>query len=388
MYHDLASPLVIKPAYTNALRVATPNVTYAPKGLQVGSNLLVLRTTQRHSKILANHIHVVHLNRSASTIKPRNIHIAGKGYTNVNHDRLKVVVFPISLVGNARKWFDEIKGSVTTWVDLTERFFGKYYSPSRTYVIVGTKNDGHEGVIDDGFFNLEEANNDDEQEIGEIFRIETNLFNYETPLCMKFNEFNYLLKVDPKVFTYDVERTMTYEDYKNEFNDELKEPCSEGGVPYEIGNHICEPFRFKNGKAKWPTCSSSEDGFCNCGELPGMVRIGCMTYFQDHEWYNDLMDGSLKNEALELKAIYVESWGDASQSIINLCAWLKRSFENFHELDYELLVKLQDYWDNEKYVAIKEDEYDDLTNTNEDACRAYQEIFRNMDEGWLVKRDE
>ncbi|GJW69268.1 putative reverse transcriptase domain-containing protein [Tanacetum coccineum] len=30
-------------------------------------------------------------------------------------------------------------------------------------------------------FNLEETNQDDEQEIGEIFRIETNLFDYETP---------------------------------------------------------------------------------------------------------------------------------------------------------------------------------------------------------------
>ncbi|GJW16983.1 hypothetical protein Tco_0024419 [Tanacetum coccineum] len=40
----------------------------------------------------------------------------------------------------------------------------------------------------------------------------------------------------------------------------------------------------------------------------------------------------------------------------------------------------------EEYVAIKEYEYDDLKN--EDACQAYQEIFRNMDEGWLVTRAE
>ncbi|GKB22577.1 hypothetical protein Tco_0861978, partial [Tanacetum coccineum] len=69
-----------------------------------------------------------------------------------------------------------------------------------------------------------------------------------------------------------------------------------------------------------------------------------MTYFQDHEWYDGLMDETLKDEALEQKAIYEKSWGDASQSVINFCAWLKRSFRNFHELDYELLVKLQDYW--------------------------------------------
>ncbi|GJZ85299.1 hypothetical protein Tco_0650638 [Tanacetum coccineum] len=42
----------------------------------------------------------------------------------------------------------------------------------------------------------------------------------------------------------------------------------------------------------------------------------------------------------------------------------------------------------EEYDAIKEHEYDDLTSTNEDACRAYQEIFRRMHERWMVKRAE
>ncbi|GKF47606.1 hypothetical protein Tco_0137408, partial [Tanacetum coccineum] len=39
---------------------------------------------------------------------------------------------------------------------------------------------------------------------------------------------------------------------------------------------------------------------------------------------------------------------------------------------------------DEEYVAVKEYEYEDLTNTSKDACRAYQEIFRMMDEGWMV----
>ncbi|GJT37897.1 hypothetical protein Tco_0937762 [Tanacetum coccineum] len=179
------------------------------------------------------------------------------------------------------------------------------------------KSDDQEGVVDEGFSDAEEANNDDEQETAKIFRIETNLFDYETPLCTEFKEFNFLLKVDPELFTHDIERTKTYEDYENELNDELEEPWSEDGVPYEMCDHICEPFRFKNGKAKWPTCNSNEDGFS---------------------------DGNLKEEALKQKAIYEKSWGDASQSVMNFCAWLKRSFRNFHELDYELLVKLQDYW--------------------------------------------
>ncbi|GKF99184.1 hypothetical protein Tco_0297967 [Tanacetum coccineum] len=75
-----------------------------------------------------------------------------------------------------------------------------------------------------------------------------------------------------------------------------------------------------------------------------MVWVGYMTDFQDYEWYNELADENLKEETLKQKAIYEKSWGNASQSVMNFCAWLKRSFGNFHELDYEVLVKLQDYW--------------------------------------------
>ncbi|GKB01783.1 hypothetical protein Tco_0829827 [Tanacetum coccineum] len=137
---------------------------------------------------------------------------------NVNYERLRIFVFLISLVRKARKWFDEFKGSITSWVDLT--------------------NNGQEGVDDEEFSDVEKANNDDEQETTEIFRIETNLFDYETPLA----------------------------------------------------------------------------------------------------------DMNLKEEALKQKAIYETSWGDESQSVMNLCAWLKKSFGNIHELDYELLIKLEDYW--------------------------------------------
>nr|GEV25745.1 hypothetical protein [Tanacetum cinerariifolium] len=43
---------------------------------------------------------------------------------------------------------------------------------------------------------------------------------------------------------------------------------------------------------------------------------------------------------------------------------------------------------DEEYVAVKECDYDDLRRTNKDACQAYQEIFRSMDEGWVVIRAE
>ncbi|GJS91527.1 hypothetical protein Tco_0774163 [Tanacetum coccineum] len=51
-----------------------------------------------------------------------------------------LVVFPISLTGDASEWLmNEPQSSITTWVHLTEKFFGKYYPPSRTSKIVGTK---------------------------------------------------------------------------------------------------------------------------------------------------------------------------------------------------------------------------------------------------------
>ncbi|GJR10844.1 hypothetical protein Tco_0793496 [Tanacetum coccineum] len=43
---------------------------------------------------------------------------------------------------------------------------------------------------------------------------------------------------------------------------------------------------------------------------------------------------------------------------------------------------------DDEYVPIKEDEYDDLTIIRKEACIAYQEIFRIMDEGWMVTRAE
>ncbi|GJW89982.1 hypothetical protein Tco_0167535 [Tanacetum coccineum] len=171
---------------------------------------------------------------------------------NVNYKRIRLAIFPISLVGNASKWFDEFKGLITTWT----LFDVINYPPSFTGRITVTnairdpnnstfekwlalkfanhvmmdpftkkvlwdfwiKRDDQEGVVDEGFSDVEEANNDNEQETAEIFRIKTNLFDYETPLCIEFKGFIFLLKVDPELFTHDIERTKTYEDYKNELN--------------------------------------------------------------------------------------------------------------------------------------------------------------------------
>ncbi|GJS91526.1 hypothetical protein Tco_0774162 [Tanacetum coccineum] len=90
-----------------------------------------------------------------------------------------------------------------------------------------------------------------------------------------------------------------------------------------------------------------------------MVRAGYITYFQDYNWYDDLVDGKLKEETLKQKAIYERSWGDETRGVMNFCAWLKRFFGNFHELDYELLVKLEEYWNNEEAIREEKKPNDD-----------------------------
>ncbi|GJX11613.1 hypothetical protein Tco_0201472 [Tanacetum coccineum] len=61
----------------------------------------------------------------------------------------------------------------------------------------------------------ESSNNMDE--VAEVVRIDTNLFDFETPMCKAFKEFNYLLQIDPDLLTKDIEGFKTYEDYKDDW---------------------------------------------------------------------------------------------------------------------------------------------------------------------------
>ncbi|GKB02853.1 hypothetical protein Tco_0830942, partial [Tanacetum coccineum] len=182
-----------------------------------------------------------------------------------------------------------------------------------------------------------------------------------------FKEFNYLLQIDPDVLTKNIEGFKTYEDYKDdwiyEWNEDVpsvhERPWTDNGVweePTPVRHHY-EPFNYKNGCSEWPTCSWKDDGYCNGGSLPGAYIVENTLRYQDLEWYEALKDGELKEEALKNKAI------------------MKGIIDEDDELSNE---------EDEEYVAIKEHEYDDLMSTNEDVCHTYQEIFRRMDEGWMV----
>nr|GEU44409.1 hypothetical protein [Tanacetum cinerariifolium] len=79
-----------------------------------------------------------------------------------------------------------------------------------------------------------EADEDDKpDDVVEIIKIEGNLFDFETPLCKAFNEFNYLLKIDIDLFICDIQEIRTYEEHKYELNnnmtEDLEEPWSDNG---------------------------------------------------------------------------------------------------------------------------------------------------------------
>ncbi|GKC14041.1 hypothetical protein Tco_1010823 [Tanacetum coccineum] len=188
-------------------------------------------------------------------------------------------------------------------------------------------------------FNLEETNQDDEQEIGEIFRFETNLFDYETPLCEKFKEFNYLFKIDSDVLTSDIVGFKTYDEYKDDWIYDWHK-----NVPW-----VHEKPWTDTGVWTEPPPVVHYYGYCNGGNLPGAYIVGNTLHYQDLEWYDALKDIELKEEALRNKAIMkglinkdVESnnkgwkiWDDFESTNDDHNEW---EYKNEHEDDerYEL----------------------------------------------------
>ncbi|GJS35745.1 hypothetical protein Tco_0534127 [Tanacetum coccineum] len=204
---------------------------------------------------------------------------------------------------------DDLKQQMTHGSDVDME-----YDPSNT------RGDDEVELID-----KESSDSDDEDEVAEIFRIDTNVFDFETPTCKAFKEFNYLLQIDPDFVTKDIDGFKTYKEYKDDWI-------------YEWNKDI--QWR------RW-------DGYENT--------------IHDHE--------ERKNEEEHENKERCKLFDNPHQET-PVC-----KIRKFEMIKYS-------FGQDEEYVAIKECEYDDLTIINEDACRAYQEIFRSMDEGWMVTRAE
>ncbi|GJY23159.1 hypothetical protein Tco_0396817 [Tanacetum coccineum] len=226
----------------------------------------------------------------------------------------------------------------------------------------------------------DEESSDNEDVIAEVFRIDTNIFDYETPLCSAFNEFNYLLKVDPDLLTKDIM----------------------GLRPMKITKMTGST----NGIKIW-----RDDGYYNGGNLPGTYIVENQLHYQDYERYKALEYCELKYEALRNKAItegFIKEDDDESRYEQKIRWNIYTNYDDAYESNHDdnereelcevrkvpvcnirkyMMIKYL-FNNNEEYVAVKEDEYDDLTITRKEACRAYQEIFWIMDEGWIVTRAE
>nr|GEV46901.1 hypothetical protein [Tanacetum cinerariifolium] len=128
------------------------------------------------------------------------------------------------------------------------------------------KGDYEEVLTNEELSNTEEENLTVENEIAQIFRIDTDLFHFKTPLSKAFEKFIYLSQIDADV------------------------------------------------SAIWPTCNWKEDGYRNTRDLPRFIREGNSICYEDYEWYDTIEDSKLKEETLINKAILEESMNVREES--------------------------------------------------------------------------
>ncbi|GJX63059.1 putative reverse transcriptase domain-containing protein [Tanacetum coccineum] len=92
--------------------------------------------------------------------------------------------------------------------------------------------------------------------------------------------------------------------------------------------------------------------------FPGAYHIGNSLYYQNLEWYEALEDSKLKDEALRNKAIMEGLIRDDESS--NDC-WKRWKSHEIYYHNYDEGTVDQFVNEEEEYVAVKENEYDDLT---------------------------
>nr|GEX84901.1 C2 calcium/lipid-binding domain, CaLB [Tanacetum cinerariifolium] len=139
------------------------------------------------------------------------------------------------------------------------------------------------------------SNNEDE--VAEAFRIDTNIFDFETPMCKAFKEFNYLLQIDPDLLLRTLKDSKLMKNIRN---------------------------------------------------LPGAYIVENSLHYQDYEWYKALMDSELKEQALKNKAIMEGLIRDDESSNDGWRRWeiLEITYHDHDEIRYEnmkLMMKDKSY---------------------------------------------
>ncbi|GJU54002.1 hypothetical protein Tco_1227716 [Tanacetum coccineum] len=78
------------------------------------------------------------------------------------------------------------------------------------------RGDDEEVITDNELSNPRDDNLIEENKIAQIFRIDTDIFHFEKPLCETFKEFNYLSQINVDVLIKDIPGFKTYEEYKDD----------------------------------------------------------------------------------------------------------------------------------------------------------------------------
>nr|GEU85173.1 reverse transcriptase domain-containing protein [Tanacetum cinerariifolium] len=95
------------------------------ENFEIKTNLLQLvQTNKFHGFERDNpHTHISNFKRMTSTLK----------YRDVPNDAIKLMLFPYSLEGGARIWYEkEPPNSILTWDDLVNKFMNQFFPPSKT----------------------------------------------------------------------------------------------------------------------------------------------------------------------------------------------------------------------------------------------------------------
>lgn len=216
------------------------------------------------------------------------------------------------------------------------------------------------------------------------------MFEYETPLCKEFKEFNYLLKIDEDVLTGDLSGFKTYKVFTNtwlyEWNDQIPWVSNKPLYDDEL-KHTYDPILFKHGYEEWPTCNWKEDGICNGRNLPGKTQVDDKIYFASYDWYYSIIDCKRKHEALKEKARLESDKDECDAKMMSFWDWVHLNFNDYTKLDQRLQWRLKKEWDelqddyeshdnessNHQYLDTKEeplesndDKDDDYTDGLED----------------------
>ncbi|GJZ25252.1 hypothetical protein Tco_0562711 [Tanacetum coccineum] len=100
--------------------------------------------------------------------------------------------------------------------------------------------------------------------------------------------------------------------------------------------------------------------YCNGGDLPGVIRSGDMVYFESYEWYENLEDGELNDEALNYKAILEESMDIKEESSENTKVHHSISNDNAGTNNHNKTQENEGWFDEHKLMEDDDDDISDL----------------------------